>query len=461
MRVVTPGWRAIGPNTCSNGAVPQPDDPSNDETQEPSMWDRLGALPDMDSAPLDAPWLPGGVGPEQPTSADSTKAEPSPMPSPAGPAAPQEPRDQRRFTVSAPPPVSRAPQHRPPAPAQPLPQTEPGHQETAPERSSRPRRARTALRLFATFVAVVLLGILGGTLYGWYLWSSVDKVDTENSLASADTFTNYLIVGVDSREGVDPALGPQVGLRAGNNLSDTMLVLHVSDADDVLVSLPRDLWLPIDGGAAAKLNSAAALGAPSLIRTVDRELGVPVHHYLEVDIAGFLDVIEAMGTITITFDAPACDPKSKLDIRQTGEVELSAAEALAYVRARTYTTFDAAAAEGLTCEQIRAAGLGSTQGNADFGRTERQRIFLNATFAKLSATRNPFTLLRVGSGLRAGLRVDDSMGFFDALALFRDLRGMNAEPLGVPVSDFNAPGGASALVLNSESDNVLDLLRTD
>jgi len=308
---------------------------------------------------------------------------------------------------------------------------------------------------------VGLLAGVGGAPYGWYLWSTVDKIDTEGSLSASSDFTNYLIVGVDSREGVDPSLGPQVGLRAGNNLSDTMLVLHVAGEDDLLVSLPRDLWLPIDGGAPAKLNSAAAQGAPSLIRTVQAELDVPVHHYLEVDIAGFLSVVEAVGTITITFEAPACDPKSKLDVRETGPVELSAPQALAYVRARTYTTFDADAAQGMSCAEIRANGLGSTQGNADFGRTERQRTFLNATFAKLSQTRNPLTLLRVTGGLSDGLRVDDSMGFWDALTLFRDIRGMNAEPLGVPVSDFSAPNGASALALNARSDDVLGLLRSD
>lgn len=423
------------------------------------IWDRLADVPDIDDAPLEADWLPA-----RPAATTGAAVPPrAESPSPEQPA-----RDQRQFRVTAAPgagaapPVSRPPQPGSPHPTAPPP-TQPG--EVPPEwdaahtASRRPRRSRRGWWL-AVVLLVPATAILGTALYSWYLWGQVEKVETEGALSPGSSFTNYLIVGVDSREGVDPALGPQVGLNAGANLSDTMLVLHVDDGNNSLVSLPRDLWVSIDGGAGAKLNASTAIGgAPALIRTVDAALDIPVHRYLEVDIAGFLDVIEAVGSITIVFDEPACDPKSGLDVRETGAVVLDAPQALAYVRSRTYTTFDAAAATGLDCKQIRAQGLGTTVGVSDFGRTERQRLFLNAVFDKLSATRNPVTLLQVLSGLTGGLRVDDEMSVFDAFQLFRDLQGLNAEPLAVPVSDFAAPDGSSALQLNDRSDEVLGLLR--
>ena len=421
------------------------------------IWDRLADVPDMNDAPLEADWLPAEPG-----------ATPGAVMPPAAesPGAAQPARDQRQFRVTAAPGATSPPVSRPPQPGPPLPsEAPPAHPEDPPEwdtAHTSARRGRRSRR--GWWLAVVLLlpatAILGTALYSWYLWGQVEKVDTEGALSPGSGFTNYLIVGVDSREGVDPALGPQVGLNAGANLSDTMLVLHVDDGDNNLVSLPRDLWVSIDGGAGAKLNASTAIGgAPALIRTVDTVLDIPVHRYLEVDIAGFIDVIEAVGSITIVLDAPACDPKSGLDVRETGAVALEPPQALAYVRSRTYTTFDAAAATGLDCKQIRAQGLGSTVGVSDFGRTERQRHFLNAVFDELSGTRNPVTLLQVLSGLTGGLRVDDEMSVFDAFQLFRDLQGLNAEPLAVPVSDFSAPDGSSALQLNDRSDEVLDLLR--
>jgi LCP family protein required for cell wall assembly len=232
-----------------------------------------------------------------------------------------------------------------------------------------------------------------------------------------------------------------------------MLVLHVANDGNRMVSLPRDLRVNIDGGGTGKLNGALARGGvPSLIRTIRSDPGIPVHHYLEVDIAGFLDVVEAVGSIQIAFRSPACDPKSGLDIRATGLVSLDPEQALAYVRSRTYTEFDADAAVGLSCRQIRSSGLGTTVGNSDFGRTERQRAFLLAVFDRVSSTRNPVTLLRVLNDLTGGLRVDEHMGMFDAFSLLRDLRGLNAAAMALPVSDQGAD-----LILNSESAAVLEL----
>lgn len=310
---------------------------------------------------------------------------------------------------------------------------------------------------------ILLLGAFGMTT--WYLWGQVEKIDTAGSLsAPSEGFTNYLIVGVDSRDGIDPTLdtAPQIGLGVDGSRSDTMVVLRTGDDGDRLVSLPRDLWVTLAGGTTqAKLNAAttSAGGPAALIRTVQIELRIPIHHYLEVDIAGFLSVIDALGSITIVFPAPACDPKSGLDVRDVGPVELGPEQALAYVRSRTYTEFDRILGAGLNCAQIRTAGLGTTVGNADFGRTERQRLFLLAVFDKSSSTRNPVKVLRVLSGLSDGLRVDDQMGVRDAFDLLRKLRSTNALALSLPVSDFGAPDGSSALTLNGASAEVLDLFR--
>jgi hypothetical protein len=60
--------------------------------------------------------------------------------------------------------------------------------------------------------------------------------------------------------------------------------------------------------------------------------------------------------------------------------------------------------------------------------------------------------LRVLNDLTGGLRVDEHMGMFDAFSLLRDLRGLNAAAMALPVSDQGAD-----LILNSESAAVLEL----
>jgi len=410
-----------------------------------SAWDRLADLPDLEEAPLDAPWLASRAPAETP-------------PRPTDDQAP--PRDQRQFRVTADPGgVADIDTHSP----------EPGGLAPAPEQQSalpppraQPRRSRRRL-LIALLVAVPLLAVLGFGFYAWVLWGRVEKIDTAGTLsAQSPGFENYLIVGVDSREGVDPDLetADSIGLRVAGSRSDTMVLLHVGEPADRMISLPRDLWVDIPGHGASKLNAASALGGPpALIESVKGALDAPVHHYLEVDIAGFLSVIDAVGTITIEFGSPACDPKSGLDVRQTGLVALDSEQALAYVRSRTYTEFDAADAAGLDCAEIRAAGLGVTRGNADFGRTERQRRFLLAVFDTVSSTRNPVTVLSVLSGLSDGLRVDDTMGVRDAFGLLQELRGLDADTSPLPVVDFAAPNGSAALALAPGAEEVLDSVR--
>jgi LCP family protein required for cell wall assembly len=327
----------------------------------------------------------------------------------------------------------------------------------------RRRRRRRRWPIVVPAIALLLL-LVAFVLYSWFLWGQVETIATEGSLSdSGDGYTNYLIVGTDSRAGLSADLdsSDSIGLGVAGERSDTMVVLHTGGNGNHMVSLPRDLWVQIDGGSENKLNAARPTGgAPSLIRTVIDDPGIPIHSYLEVDIAGFLSIIDAVGSITVQFDRPACDPKSGLDVRSSGVVALGPEEALAYVRSRTYTEFDAAQATGLSCRDLISAGLGTTVGNSDFGRTERQRTFLLAVFDRVAGTRNPLTVLRVLDGLTDGLKVDDSMSVFDAFTLLRTLRGLNAVAHALPVSDFVAPNGSSALSLNSESASVLDLFRT-
>ena len=306
----------------------------------------------------------------------------------------------------------------------------------------------------------VLIGLAMG-IWSWVLWERIDRVDTDGALSPSASFTNYLIVGTDSRAGVDPELdtADNIGLGVVGERSDTMVILHVGDGGNHMVSLPRDLWVTLDTGGQDKLNAARARGGvPSLLRTIQGDPGVPVHHYLEVDIAGFLGVIEAVGEITIQFDAPACDHKSGLDVRDTGAVSLGPEQALAYVRSRNYREFDADAAAGLNCDQIRQLGIGRVVGGSDLARTERQRAFLLAVFDRAGGSRNPVTVLQILSGLSGALRVDDTMGLGDAFSLFRSLRGLDATTHALPVADL-AVGGVSALSLGADAQTTLDLFR--
>ena len=109
---------------------------------------------------------------------------------------------------------------------------------------------------------------------------------------------NYLLVGSDSREGLDPddpstpAFFDDEGtFTEGIDVqrTDTIMVLRVDpDAGEAhLLSLPRDLWVPIaDTGENNRINAAYSRGREVLVDTIRQNFGIPIHHYVEVDIVG-------------------------------------------------------------------------------------------------------------------------------------------------------------------------------
>ena len=88
-----------------------------------------------------------------------------------------------------------------------------------------------------------------GIYYAYSKLSSIGRVQLGNALAPPDTTSgaaqpeNYLIVGTDSAEGLDPN-DPVLAGRPGGLRSDTIMILRLDPSSDhaELLSLPRDLY---------------------------------------------------------------------------------------------------------------------------------------------------------------------------------------------------------------------------
>jgi LCP family protein required for cell wall assembly len=299
-------------------------------------------------------------------------------------------------------------------------------------------------------LGVLLVLTLVFLLVAWQTFRSIPRVDLGDALsARSGAGTNLLIVGSDSREGIagDDPNAEVIGGELGSMRTDTIVVLHRGPTGDALLPIPRDLFLPISGtGGRERINTAIQGGPERLVRTVRESLGIPVHHYVELDFAGFMSLVDAVGGVTIDFDAPAVDDHSGLNVTVSGPVELDRDQALAYVRSRRYTRI----VEGRRVEDPRA----------DLGRIERQQTFLRAVMHQVGEVRNPITLLRIERGLAKGLRLDDQLGFGDAIGLARALRGLEPETLALPVRPITTAGGAAVLELvRAEAEPVLQRVR--
>ena len=286
------------------------------------------------------------------------------------------------------------------------------------ERTSRQRRQ---VWLVAAAL-VIVLSATGYTGVGRALDSRLDGVRRELSLTSTlaepnDQFVNFLLVGSDSRAGADPN-DPDYGNVGGEGdvqgrRSDTLIVVNVEKSSGIisLLSIPRDLWVTIgDSENTERINVAYREGAPVVVRTVTRALGIPIHHYLEIDFQGFKDLVDAVGGVTVCVEWPTRDRNTGLYIKP-GCKNLNGVQSLAYARSRYF--------------EEKVDGQWRVDGTSDIGRGKRQRLF-TALLMQTAVNRtlgDPFRAGTIMDGATGALLVDERLDLLEFARLMRPAAG--------------------------------------
>lgn len=262
--------------------------------------------------------------------------------------------------------VNRPPRRRPQpsTPArvrEPLAQTSGLPPLPAPEISSQPATGAKGWRRFftrkrLTVGAAGFFGVLliGGAILSWFLYKDLlvasidtgavalqDQVDPSLLKGEGDGRVNLLLIGIDDAAG----------------LSDTMMLVSLDPiAKDVaMLSIPRDLYVDIEGFGSAKINAAHAYGeqyeyqggGPQLLSdTLERILDVPIHYYARVNFEGFKQAIDIVGGVKVEVEEDLIDynypdANGGYDPFQitAGVHQLDGPTALKYARSR-YSTSD-------------------------------------------------------------------------------------------------------------------------
>jgi len=235
-----------------------------------------------------------------------------------------------------------------------------------------PRKKRRG-RAVLVVLLVLVLALVGFMIYVDYSLQREDALPAGGDRPADGPGTNWLLVGSDSRAGLDQERQAELGTGdAQGRRTDTVMLVHIpeSGGKPTMVSLPRDSLVEIPGQGEDKLNAAFAYGGSQLLaRTVESNTGVRIDHYAEVGLGGFADITDAIGGVDLCVKEPMKDPKANLDL-QPGCQTLQGPQALGYVRTR-------ATAQG------------------DLDRVRHQREFLGALTDKVSGPEvlaNPFRL---------------------------------------------------------------------
>ncbi|MFM7067941.1 MAG: LCP family protein [Actinomycetes bacterium] len=280
---------------------------------------------------------------------------------------------------------------------------------------------------------VALVAAFGASAFRSY--RSIERVAVGDVLSPVTgPTTNYLLVGSDARDGLDPDVGVGAPPSVTGKRSDTLIVLRVAPTGTSMMSIPRDLvMVDASTGRRGRVNGAYNGGPANLIRTVQRNLQLPIHHYMEVGCGSFAGVVDAVGGVTVNVPHPAFDRRSGLRIDRAGDVVLDGRQALAYVRSRHYT------------EVID--GRERVDPTADLGRQQRQQQFLRTALGEVGGERNPVALLGALSALADGVVIDDRVSMLGVLGLARKLSGTEPTTVVLPTRPARL-GGAQVLVLD-------------
>ncbi len=140
-----------------------------------------------------------------------------------------------------------------------------------------------------------------------------------------------------------------------------------------------------------------------MVKTITANFGIPINHVVQVDFSGFQDAVNALGGIHLDFPYPAKDSYSGLDITTPGCQLLNGAQALAVARARHYEYY--------------ANGYWQYDGTSDFGRIQRQDVFLRSLITAAKSKVNPLTVNAFIGSVHEGVTIDDGFGFNELIGL--------------------------------------------
>lgn len=266
------------------------------------------------------------------------------------------------------------------------------------------------------------------------VWRDIDRVvivDTgqygEVPLLRTDTEpgepVNFLIVGTDSALGIDPDDPVMSGRNVdptGRSLADTIMLVHLDPVSGSawVLSIPRDLWAEIPNAQDNRITSALYIGgAELLVATVTSMFDVEINHYVEVNLAGFREVVDTLGGVPVWFDHPVRDPRLAFSIAEPGCHVLDGEQALNYVRSRRYTEL--------------IDGRWRITGGDDFTRIKRQQDFLVLALDRAinRGARNPSTMVELLDAASASLTLDQDLTLAELIALGEAFADFNPENL--------------------------------
>ena len=320
------------------------------------------------------------------------------------------------------------------------------------------RTGRVLLRRFLIAICALLTVclLLLVSAYGYLRWrvGQLDRVEFAPDVLEDTTprgAINFLVVGSDTRDNLTGAEAQRAGKgEIEGQRSDTIMILRADPAREraAILSIPRDLWVQMpESEEHAKINNAFEVGGHDMLaRAITNNLGIPIHHYIEVDFVAFRNLVNTVDGVPFYFPTPARDPYSDLNIPEAGCVMLDGNQALALVRSRHY--------------QAMEDGRYRELSGDDRDRILRQQDFIRRLIkrSKDQGITNPLRLNRMIGDAVKDVRVDEGFSVSDIRTLARRFSTLSPDELDmltIPTEVYNVAGASALREKKPESQAVI------
>lgn len=242
----------------------------------------------------------------------------------------------------------------------------------------------------------------------------------------------------------------------GPELTDTMIFssLRPSDKSVGLLSIPRDLYVPVSDEGWRKINAVNALaeanednsGPQAVINVLEPLLNQKIHYYIKVDFDGFAELIDELGGLNVYVEKSFSD--SQYPIPDMGEADCGSVEQTnengEIVQTPVYdcrfevVTFQEGwtKMDGETALQYVRSRHGTNGEASDFARSRRQENLLLAikeTILNLDTLKHPSKISAILSALEEHIHTNLSLG--EIIALGRDFGSVNPDKIITQVLD--------------------------
>lgn len=234
---------------------------------------------------------------------------------------------------------------------------EPPHKGKKKKKKKGKKKKKASKLAMAVYIIVLVclavlfgwVGYVGAYLYPMFMGTTAEEdapapITEEQQEAFESGKLTVLLMGSDKREGDT------------TSRSDTLMVAFVDlyEKEIRLLSMPRDTYVTIPTtGEQTKLNHAYAYGGVELAKqTIEYNFGIDCEYYMDVDFQGFIDIIDALGGVTVDVPYDMVYEEEGINL-EAGVQKLDGNKALQFCRFR-----------------------GDSRG--DLGRIERQQAFLVA-----------------------------------------------------------------------------------